>query len=143
MDTNPLEQQQPDGSHQWTCPHEQTRAKAIRESPEAPGEREHDNRRGQSRKAALERRVAADLLQEDRQEEEQDRQTRIHRERLEISRREVALAKELERQHRIARPRLVQDKANEQYDPADERHDDARACPAEPGLLDQRKHWPT
>ena len=70
--------------------HEQTGAVAIGERTEPAREREHDQGHRHRRQPALERAVAGDLLQEDGQEEEQDRETRVHGERLEVADREVA-----------------------------------------------------
>ena len=68
-------------------------------------------RHRQRRQAALQRRVAADLLQEQHQEEEQDREARVHRERLDVPRREVAPAEQPQREHRVGGARLVRNEA--------------------------------
>ncbi len=140
MHSGALEQQQPSSRHQRTGAHEQTRPVTVRKRPETTRESEHNHGHRQCRQAALQWRVAADLLQEQDQEEEHDRQARVHREGLHVSRREVAPAEQREWQHRVAGPRLEQREQAEQARAGDHRQQHSRARPAQAWLLDQREH---
>src|SRR5262249_50249889 len=97
------------------------------------------HRRRHGGQSGLYGRVAADLLEEDDEEEEEDREPRVHRERLEVPEREVAVAEEVEPQHRMRGARFVDEKAGERRDAAEHRRPDRRAAPAVHRLLDQRE----
>ena len=81
-----------------------------------------------------------DLLQEDHEEEEQDRETAVQREGLQVADREVPAAEQLELQHRLRGVALVGDEREHGEHTADQRHEGRRAAPAVVGLLDQREH---
>ena len=75
---------------------------AVGEPAEARGEHEHHERHRDARAAGGERGEARDALQEQHQQEEHDAQPAVHRERLDVARREVAAGEQAERQHRVA-----------------------------------------
>ena len=92
---------------------------------------------GQRREAGLDRAVAPDLLQEDDQEEEEDRQAGIHGERLEVPDREVAAPEQAQIQHRVACPALVDQEEGEDEHAADSGDGHLRVVPSEVGLADE------
>ena len=112
------EQEDPDRGDQRSRPHEQTWAEAVGKTAKTPRQREHHQRHGNDRQATLERAVAGDLLQEDREEEEQNRETCVHRKRFAVSDREVAAGEERELEHRFSRAPLVAKKAASAATPA-------------------------
>ena len=123
-------QQRPDGE-------EQPRAVAVGQCAHPAGEREHGQGRRDRRQPRLQRRVSRNLLEEDEQEEEQDRQARVDREGLQVGDREVPALEQIESQHRMRGALLVEDERSECDDADQERDDDRWASPAEPGLFDQ------
>ena len=110
---------------------------AIGESPHAAREQEHDDRHGQRRDPGGDRAVIRDLLQEDDEKEEEDRQARVHGEGLQVPDREVAAPEQAERQHRVARPALVEQEADEDEHAADSGDGHLRIAPSEVGLTDE------
>ena len=72
--------------------HEEPRAEPHRETADVAREDEHPDRQRHRREARLERRVAGDLLQEERQEEAPGREAAVDGERLDVRDREVAAA---------------------------------------------------
>ena len=94
-------QQLPGRGHQRPAAHERPRPVAVGERARALGEHEHHQRGRQRREPGLQRGVARDLLQEQDEVEEHHRQPGVHRERLDVARREVAPLEQLQRQHRV------------------------------------------
>ena len=120
--------------------HEQARTVAVGERAEASRQHEHHDRHGDRREPALEGAVAGDLLQVDREVEEQDRDARVHGECFEVADREVAPREQVELQHRLGDAPLVGQEQAKGHDARHERDCDHRAAPAVVRLLDQREH---
>ena len=116
---------------EWPGAHEQARPVPVCEGAEAAREGEHDQCRRERCKAGLERAVAGDLLQEDHEVEEQDREPGVHREGLEVADREVAAFEQAQREHGLRSLPLVGEEPGEREDASDERQDDRGARPAE------------
>ena len=116
---------------------------AVCERAEAAGEDERDQGHREHRKTALHSAVAGDLLQKDAEEEEEDGETCVHGEGLEVSDGEVATREQLQLQHRLGDASLVGEEHGEGDDPAEKRDEDGRTRPAEARLLDQREDDPT
>ena len=99
---------------------------------------------GHEREPALERRVAGELLQEERRGRSVSVESAgVDGERLEVREGEVAPAEEAQRQHRVRRagaPRATN--SPKQRDPADERDEDQRVAEAALRRLDQREDRP-
>ena len=133
----PEEEQDARGADERPRAHEQPRPVTIGEQAEAPGEREHHDRDGHRRQPGAQRAVPGDLLQEDHQEEEQDRQASVHPERLQVPDGEVPAAEQIELEHRLLRAALVEEKRCEGEDAAEQRHEDRGTRPPVARLLDQ------
>ena len=94
---------------------------------------------GSERQPSVERRVAGELDQEERQEHAQPRERAVDRERLDVGDREVAQPEQPQRQHRHRRPQLVGDERGEQGGAAGEGHRHERVPAAELRLLDEAR----
>ena len=116
------EQREPRGRHQRPHAHEEARPVAVGQRAEARGEQEHHERDRDRRGARLERAVARHLLQEQHEEEEQQPQPGVHRERLDVPDGEVAAPEQRQRKHRVRAARLPDHEAHEQDRAAHERH---------------------
>ena len=124
------EERQADASHDRPHPHEEARPVAVRQRAEAHGREEHHDRHRERRAAGRDRAVAGRVLEEQHQEEEEQRQTGVHGEGLQVADREVVPAKEAEREHRVRSAGLVEDERHERGDAAEQRDRDARVAEA-------------
>ena len=140
MHASSKEEQDARGPDQRPGAHEESRAESVGERAETARQREHHDRHGERRQAALQRAEARDLLQEDDEEEEENREPGVHRERLDVADREVAAGEEPELEHRVGGTALVPEEERKRDDADGQRDEDHRARPAVAGLLDQREH---
>ena len=120
--------------------HEEARPEAHRQPSDARREQEHDDRDRDEREAALQRRVAGELLQEEHEEERQRREPGVDGRASRGSRRRSCGARR-GRSGSIGcgARRSHQRNAAKSDDAADERDEDQRVAPAAARLLDQRE----
>ena len=134
------EQQQAHAGDDRPAGHEHVRADPIRQRSESAREQEHHDRHRQQRQPGLDRGVAADLLDEQDQEERRDAESRVQRQRRQVADCEVADLEQAERHHRLRVVALPEQERDEQNDPSDQRDEHARIAPPVLRLLDQREH---
>src|SRR5205814_9490881 len=89
--------------------HEEPWPDAHRKAADVAREQEQDDRHRQEREPALERRIAGELLEEKREEEDQRREGAVHEQGLDVGEGEVAAAEEPRREHRLRRAPLPDD----------------------------------
>ena len=82
-------------------------------------------------------RLWVEALPDQSEEEEENRETGVHGERLGVTDSEVAAREELQLQHRLGRSSLIGQKRDEGHSAADQRNEDDRTRPAVVRLLDQ------
>ena len=85
-------------------------------------------------------RVTRNLLEEDDEIEEENPQTRVHGKRLGVPDGEVAAREQLELQHRLGSPPLIEKERGESNEADDQRNEDDGAAPAMVRLLNEGEH---
>ena len=101
---------------------------------------EGGDRDRQVAQAGVDRRVAEEALQVERQVEEQGEHRAGDRERRQLDAGEGAAAEQRERQHRLGNPLLDRHEGRQQHGGAGEERDDQRAAPALLVAAHQRQH---
>ena len=108
-----------------------------------PGHRRHDERGDRDREvpeSRIDRRVPQEVLEVQRQIQEQREHRARDRERRELDAGERRPLEQLERQHRLRHPALDHDEGDQEHDRARQQRDDQRAAPALVVASHERQH---
>ena len=137
-----LHEREPRGHEQRSDGEERARPVAVRQPAHARRQQEHHHGGDEPGDARLERAPARHLLQVDGDEEPEQADPAVHDERLRVGHGEVAVAKQLERQHRHPGVRLVPDEGGEEHEAGQQRAPHAGVRPPQHRLLDQPERDP-
>ena len=106
------QQRHPNGGDDRAHAHEEARAEAVRHGAEAGGREEHDDRDREACQPGLGGAVAGRVLEEQHQEEEEQRQPGVHRQRLDVADGEVVALEQVQLEHRMRASALDQEEGD-------------------------------